>query len=163
MSDTDVQPAGGPAPATPGAAGSNPLLEFVQHPRIVLGLLITWSLLTVVAEAINQSSIFADLPNGDIHGALGGLALAWQGIPLAVLYADSARDLSRHRRIFWLAMVHMGAAIAANIYHLAGSDVSPESVILPLASASALFVLSFLQIFKSRRADASPAAAADAT
>ena len=160
MSDTDVQPAAGSAPAPPASGGSNPFLEFLQHPRIVLGLLIAWSLLTVIAEAINQSSIFADLPNGDIHGAMGGLVLAWQGIPLAVLYADSARDLTRHRRIFWLALVHMGAAIAANVYHLAGSDVSPESVILPLASASALFVLSFLQIFQSRGSDAIPAAAA---
>ncbi len=160
MSDTDVQPAGGTAPAPPASGTSNPFLEFVQHPRIVLVLLIVWSLLTVIAEAINQSSIFADLPNGDIHGALGGLTLAWQGVPLAVLYADSARDPSRHRRVFWLALVHMGAAIAANVYHLAGSDVSPESVILPLASASALFVLSFLQIFQSRGSDASPAAAA---
>ena len=160
MSDTDTQPAGGTAPAAPASGGTNPVLEFIQHPRIVLVFLVAWSLLIVIAEAINQSSIFVDLPNGKIHGALGGLALAWQGIPLAVLYADSARDPSRHRRIFWLALVHTGAAIVANVYHLAGGDVSPESIILPVAGAGTLFVLSFLQIFQSRGPDASPASAA---
>ena len=43
----------------------------------------------------------------------------------------------------------MGAAITANVYHLGKGDFSFESIILPVASAAALFVLSFMQIFQA--------------
>lgn len=159
MSETDTQPTAGSLPPS-SANGGNAFLNFVQQPRIVLVMLILWSVLTVITEAANQNGVFMDIKIDEIDGALGGLGLAWQGIPLAVLYADSARDPSRHRRIFWLALVHMGAAIVANVYHLGKGDFSIESIILPVAIASALFVLSFLQIFQPRGSDASPVGSA---
>jgi hypothetical protein len=160
MSETDTQPTAGSVPPPSANGGHNAFLNFVQQPRIVLVMLIVWSVLTVITEAANQNGLFMDIKVDEIDGALGGLGLAWQGIPLAVLYADSARDPARHRRIFWLALVHMGAAIVANVYHLGKGDFSIESVILPVAIAGTLFVLSFLQIFQSRDPDASPAATA---
>lgn len=170
MSETDVQPAPEsqrkpPAPAAPPPSGGNPILGLVQRPRIVLLLLAAWSLLTVLTEAANENGIFMDLHinayDGQVDGALGGLGLAWQGIPLAVLYLDSFRDPSAHRRIFWLALVHMGAVIVANVYHLGKGDFSLESIIIPVATASGLFTLSFLQIFQPRDGDGdAPAEAA---
>lgn len=159
MSDTDVQPtpeAGGEeptAPSPPPPAGENPILRLLQQPRIVLLMLTAWSLLTVLTEAANENGIFMDLHidqiDGEIDGALGGLGLAWQGLPLAVLYADSFRNPAAHRRVFWLALVHTGAVIVANFYHLGKGDFSFESIILPVASAGALFFLSFVQLFQA--------------
>lgn len=167
MSETDVQPSPGSGRSTPALppAGNNFFLKLVQRPRIVLLMLAAWSLLTVLTEAANENGIFMDLridelPDGQIDGALGGLGLAWQGIPLAVLYLDSFRNPDAHRRIFWLALVHMGAVIVANVYHLGKGDFSLESIIIPVASASALFTLSFFQIFQSREGDGAPAEAA---
>ena len=167
MSETDVQPSPGSGGSTPAAlppAGNNFFLKLVQRPRIVLLMLAAWSLLTVLTEAANENGIFMDLHiddfNGEVDGALGGLGLAWQGIPLAVLYLDSFRNPDAHRRIFWLALVHMGAVIVANVYHLGKGDFSLESIIIPVASASALFTLSFFQIFQSREGDGAPAEAA---
>ena len=150
MSDTNIQPTGAPSPASSGSGGGNPFLGFVQQPRIILIMLIVWSVLTVITEAVNQSGLFLDIKIDELDGALGGLGLSFQGIPLAVLYGDSLRDPSRHRRIFWLALVHMGAAILANIYHLGKGDFSIESIIIPVVVAGSLFVLSFLQIFQPR-------------
>lgn len=141
MSDTGATPTSAPEP--------NAFLKFVQRPRIILLMLATWSLLTVITEAANQNGVFMDIRIDEIDGALGGLGLAWQGIPLAVLYIDSFRNPTAHRRIFWLAIVHMGAAIAANVYHLGKGDFSFESIVLPVSSAAALFVLSFMQIFQA--------------
>jgi hypothetical protein len=73
---------------------------------------------------------------------------------MAVLYADSFRNPAAHRRIFWLALVHMGAAIIANFYHLGSGDFSGESIILPTASAGALLFLSFTQIFAATAPEA---------
>lgn len=158
MSETDVQrteDAGGPAPAPPSPppSGENPILNLVQKPRIVLLMLTIWSLLTVLTEAANENGLFmdlriAELPDGEIDGALAGLGLAWQGLPLAVLYADSFRNPAAHKRIFWLALVHTGALIVANFYHLGKGDFSFESIILPVASAAVLFFLSFVQLFQ---------------
>lgn len=154
MSDTDVQKTpepgeGRPQPAAPPPpSGPNPILKFVKQPRIVLLLLIIWSALTVLTEAANQNGVFMDIRTDEIDGALGGLGLAWQGVPMAVLYADSLRNPAAHRRVFWLALVHMGAAIVANFYHLGKGDFSGESIILPVVSAGALFFLSFAQVFQ---------------
>lgn len=164
MSETDTQPTAGSVPSSPANepanGGRNALLDFVQQPRIVLIMLIVWSVLTVITEAANQNGVFMDIKVDEIDGALGGFGLAWQGIPLAVLYADSARDPSRHRRIFWLALVHMGAAIVANVYHLGKGDFSIESIIVPVGIAGTLFVLSFLQIFQPRGSGSAPVAPA---
>lgn len=141
MSDIDSPPTAAPEP--------NAFLNFVQRPRIVLLMLAALSLLTVLTEAANQNGVFMDIKVDEIDGALGGFGLAWQGIPLAVLYLDSFRDPTAHRRIFWLALVHMGAVIVANIYHLGKGDFSIESIILPVAAAAGLFVLSFVQIFQA--------------
>lgn len=168
MSDTDVQPAPSspqPSPTAPPPSSGNPI-AFLQRPRIVLLLLAAWSILTVLTEAANENGIFMDLHindyDGQVDGALGGLALAWQGIPLAVLYLDSFRDPAAHRRIFWLALVHMGAVIVANVYHLGKGDFSLESIIIPVASASGLFTLAFFQIFQPRDGDGASGAEAPA-
>lgn len=157
MSDTNIQPTGVPESVSP-AGGGNRFLSFVQQPRIILILLIAWSVLTVITEAANQNGLFLDIRVDELDGALGGLGLSFQGIPLAVLYGDSLRDPSRHRRIFWLALVHMGAAILANFYHLGKGDFSLESIIFPVGIAGALFVLSFLQIFQPRESAPSSSA-----
>ena len=174
MSDTDVQRTPDesrqaseppPAAAPPGPPKENPILRFVQRPRIVLLMLTAWSLLTVLVEAVNESGIFMDLPldNGaEIDGALGGLGLAWQGIALAVLYADSFRNPEAHKRVFWLALVHMGAIIVANFYHLGKGDFSIESIILPVAGSGVLFFLSFVQLFQATGPENGPAKAAEA-
>ncbi len=148
MSDTNVQPTAAPPPATSG--GGNPFLNFVQQPRIILIMLIVWSVLTVITEAANQNGLFLDIRVDELDGALGGLGLSFQGVPLAVLYAASLRDPSADRRTFWLALVHMGAAIVANVYHLGKGDFSIESIIIPVAVAGSLSLLSFLQIFQPR-------------
>jgi hypothetical protein len=150
MSDTDVQPTPGSQPSAPPPSDGDSIIEVLRRPRIVLLMLTVWSALSVVVEAANHNGIFMDLKVDEVDGALGGFALAWQGVPLAVLYADSIRDPGAHRRIFWLAMVHMGAIIVANVYHLGKGDFSLESIIVPVASAAGLFTLSFFQIFQHR-------------
>ena len=40
------------------ALGENTFLKFVQRPRIVLALLMAWSLITVIIEAVPESDIF---------------------------------------------------------------------------------------------------------
>lgn len=159
MSDTNVQPApeGRETESTPSApppsGGGNPILNLFQRPRIVLLLLTAWSLLTVLTEAANENGIFMDLHidqiDGEIDGALGGLGLAWQGIPLALLYADSFRNPAAHQRVFWLAIAHTAAVIVANFYHLGKGDFSLESIIIPVASAGGLLFLSFVQLFQA--------------
>jgi hypothetical protein len=162
MSDTDTQPAPGSQPSSPPPSGDGSMFEFLQRPRIVLLMLTVWSALSVVVEAATHSAIFMDLNVDEVDGALGGFGLAWQGVPLAVLYADSFRNPEAHRRIFWLAMVHMGAAVVANIYHLGRGDFSPESIIVPVLTAAGLFTLSFFQIFQHRDGEGSSGAEASA-
>lgn len=162
MSDTDVQSAPGSQPSAHPPSSDGSMFEFLQRPRTVLLMLAVWSALSVVVETANHSGLFMDLKVDEVDGALAGFGLAWQGVPLAVLYADSIRDPDAHRRIFWLAMVHMGAVIVANVFHLGKGDFSPESIILPVASAAGLFTLSFFQIFQHRDGEGASGAEAAA-
>jgi hypothetical protein len=129
--------------------GENPFWRTLRQPRIVLILLVAWAILAVLAE------FFVD---GKIRGPLGGMVLSWEGIPLAALYLYCARDPVRYQRVFWLALVQMAAAIAANIYHWGAGDLTPGSIIIPMAVSGGLAVLVFLHLFEPREAE--PAATA---
>ncbi len=81
----------------------------------------------------------------------GGLALNWEGIPLAVLYIYCARDPERFRGIFWLALIAMAASVASNLYHWLVTDTySIESVFLPVTVSTGLGVLVFLHLFRAK-------------
>ena len=122
-------------------AAENPFWAALRQPRAVLILLAAWNLVAVVSE------FFFD---GKISGALGGLTLSWEGIPLALLYLYCARDPARYQRVFWLALVQQAAAIAANLYHWGAGDLTTGSVIIPMAVAGGLAVLVFLHLFQPK-------------
>ena len=127
------------------------LLTAVRNPRMTLILLAAWSLLAGVTQLFVNSGVFLDIHDVELDGALGGFALSFNAIPLALLYLFCARDPSRYRQIFWLALVHQGAMAAGNIYHLALGTFSAESIIAPLLGAVALGALSFAQVFERSR------------
>jgi hypothetical protein len=88
--------------------GENTFLKFLQRPRIVLALLMGWSLLTVVIEAVPESGLFFNVKLGDeIDGALGGGILMWQGLPLGLLYFMSFRNPQSNRSVFWVGLVQL--------------------------------------------------------
>lgn len=138
----------------PPAGGG--FLDTVRQPRIVLLLLGGWAALGAVAEFFTSSGLFVDLKGVELDGALGGRALSWEQIPLAVLYFYCARDPVRYHRVFWLALVEQAAAIAANIYHLGAGDFSAESVIIPVAGAGTLALLVFLHLFQPKEPEEEP-------
>ena len=146
-------PEAGPAPA------ENAFLNTVRQPRVVLILLGVWAIIGALTEFFTSSGLFVDLHGGELDGALGGRALSWEAIPLAVLYLYSARDPERYRRVFWLAFIEQVAAIVANIYHWGAGDFSFESVVIPIVVASGLGVLVFLQLFQPKPALAGPTGA----
>ncbi|MEX0799699.1 MAG: hypothetical protein WD379_00610 [Dehalococcoidia bacterium] len=127
----------------------NTFLDTLRQPRIVLLLLAGWAIVGALTEFFTSSGLFVDLRGVELDGALGGRALGWEQIPLAALYLYCARNPARYHRVFWLALIEQGAAIAANLYHLGAGDFSAESVIIPLAGAATLAVLSFLNVFQS--------------
>lgn len=133
----------------PQPAAENPFWTALRRPRVVLILVAAWNVVAVVSE------FFVD---GKIRGPFGGLALSWEGIPLAVLYLYSVRDPQRYRRVFWLALVQQAAAILANIYHWGAGDLTPGSIIIPMAIAGGLTVLVFLHLFEPREPEEQPAA-----
>jgi hypothetical protein len=143
----------GQQPYTPPPAEGG-FMAFIQRPRILLTILAGWALVGFLTELIVDSALFVESHNpGDIalDGVLGGLALNWEGIPLAVLYFYCARDPERFRGIFWLALVAQGASIAANLYHWLVTDTySIESVILPIGVAAGLATLVFVHLFGRR-------------
>ena len=128
-------------------------LGTVRQPRIVLLLLGLWAVLGALTEFFTSSGLFVDLRGVELDGALGGRALSWEQIPLALLYFYCARDPVRYHRVFWLALVEQAAAIAANVYHLGAGDFSAESVIIPIAGAGALALLVFLHLFQPKAPD----------
>lgn len=134
-------------------AEPNPILTFLQRPRIVLLMLAVWSLVGVVTEALTANSVFLDNHNIEMDGAIGGFALGWEGIPLAVLYFYCFRNPERYGRVFWLAMIHMVALAASQLYHLGTGDFSFESIIVPLAGSLALGAAAFVNVFKGREED----------
>jgi hypothetical protein len=138
---------------TPQAAqppAENPFWGALRQPRAVLVLLAVWAIIGALTEFFTSSGLFVDLHGLELDGALGGRALSWEAIPLAVLYLYCSRDPVRYQRVFWLALIEQAAAIVANVYHLGAGDFSLESVFIPIAVAGALGVLVFLHLFQPR-------------
>ncbi len=146
----ETPPAAQPEAAQPQPPRENPFWTTLRQPRVVLILLAVWAIIGALTEFFTSSGLFVDLRDVELDGALGGRALSWEAIPLAVLYLYTSRDPVRYQRVFWLALVEQGAAILANVYHLAAGDFSIESVIIPIAGASALGLLVFLHLFEPR-------------
>jgi hypothetical protein len=151
----------------PGAEGTrgiytgaepNPVIEFLKKPRILLLILAAWSVLSVLAETFTSNGLFLENHNPgefEMDGALGGLALAWQGIPLAVLYVYCFRDPQRFHGIYWLALVHMGSICASQLYHwLVTDDYTFESIAVPLGVSGAIGALVFAHLFTRKEPEA---------
>ncbi len=149
-----------PAAEPPGVEppGENPFWTTLRQPRVVLIVLAVWAIIGAITEVFTSSGLFVDLKGVELDGALGGRALSWEAIPLAVLYLYCSRDPVRYHRVFWLALIEQGAAVAANIYHLGAGDFSFESVFIPILVAGALALLVFLHLFQPKEAE--PAATA---
>jgi hypothetical protein len=128
----------------------NPFWAALRQPRAVLILLAVWDIIGALTEFFTSSGLFVNLHGLELDGALGGRALSWEAIPLAVLYLYCSRDPVRYHRVFWLALIEQAAAIVANIYHWGAGDFSLESVLIPSVVAAALGVLVFLQLFRAR-------------
>lgn len=131
----------------------NPILHFLQRPRIMLLLLAAWSILSVLAQVFTASNIFLDAHGIELDGALGGFAFGFEGIPLAAVYIYAIRSPTQHKPVFLLALIHMAAMAASQVYHLGTGDFSFESVAVPLFGSAALGALVFLHIFAPRTDD----------
>jgi hypothetical protein len=140
-------------PPTALPPAENPFWATLRQPRILLILLAVWAIIGAVTEFFTSSGLFVDLHGVELDGALGGRALSWEAIPLAVLYLYCSRDPARYHRVFWLALIEQAAAIVANVYHLGAGDFSLESVIIPIAVAAVLGVLVFLHLFQPRETE----------
>src|SRR4030067_1977666 len=136
------------APQAPRPRSDNPFWTTLRQPRVVLILLAVWAIIGAMTEFFTSSGVFVDLKGGELDGALGGRALGWEAIPLAVLYLYCSRDPVRYHRVFWLAVVEQVAAIGANSYHWGAGDFSFESVVIPGAVGAGLGVLSLLHLFQ---------------
>lgn len=141
------------APSQPQPPAENPFWNALRQPRIVLLLLAAWDIIGALTEFFTSSGLFVDLHGVELDGALGGRALSWEAIPLAVLYLYCARDPARYQRVFWLALIEQAAAIVANVYHLGAGDFSLESVLIPIVVAGALGVLVFLHLFQPKETE----------
>lgn len=127
--------------------------NLVRAPRILLLLLAAWTLLGVVVQMFSASPLFLDNHDQEMDGALGGFAFTWPGIALAAVYIYCAREPDRYPKVFWLALIQMGTAVVAQLYHwLATDDFSFESIIVPLAGSAAAFALVFLYVAQDRDA-----------
>lgn len=135
----------------PASSQRRSLLErIVRQPRIVLLALTAWSLLAFVTQLFVNSNIFLDTHDIELDGALGGLALSFNALPLALVYLYCSRDPAKFAHVFWLSLVHQGAMAAGGLYQWAIGTFSFESVVVPIAGAAFLAVLSFLQVFDPR-------------
>ena len=139
-----------PQAAPPQPPAANPFWITLRRPRVVLILLALWAIIGALTEFFTSSGLFVDLHGRELNGALGGRALGWEAIPLAVLYLYCSRDPVRYQRVFWLALIEQAAAIFANIYHLGAGDFSLESVFIPIAVAGGLALLVFLHLFQPK-------------
>ena len=142
------------APYAPLPPQENALLNFLRQPRILLVMLAAWALVGFLVELAVGSALFVENHgDGDLQmdGALGALALNWEGLALACVYLYCARDPDRFHGVFWLALVALGASIASSLYHWLVTDTfSIESVFLPIAVSSGLAFLVFLNLFGAR-------------
>jgi hypothetical protein len=135
----------------------NPFLSFIQRPRILLVVLAAWALVGFLTELADDSPFFVDTHSRELDGAVGGLALNWEGIPLAVLYLYCARNPDRFHGVFWLALIAQGASFVSNLYHwLVTETFSFESVALPLGMAAGLGTLVFIHLFAPRAESVEP-------
>lgn len=139
-----------PPESRPAAVEENAFFETIRQPRIVLLLLAAWDIIGAIAEFFTSSGLFVDLRDHQIDGLLGGRALSWEAIPMAVLYIYASRDPDRYHRVFWLALIEQAVAIFANIYHLGAGDFSLESIIVPVGVAGGLALLIFLHLFQPK-------------
>ncbi len=139
-----------PQVAQPEPPVENPFWATLRQPRILLILLAVWDIIGALTEFFTSSGLFVDLHGLELDGALGGRALSWEAIPLAVLYLYCSRDPVRYQRVFWLALIEQAVAIVANIYHLGAGDFSLESIVIPTAVAAALGLLVFLHLFQPK-------------
>ena len=126
------------------------VLRAIRQPRVMLLVLAAWSLLAGVTQLFVNSPVFLDIHDMELDGALGGFALSFNAVPLALLYLFCSRDPARHYHVFWLSLVHQGAMAAGNLYQLAIGTFSAESVLIPVLGAAFLAVLSFLQVFEPK-------------
>ncbi len=140
--------------APPQPPAENPFWTTLRQPRVVLILLAVWAIIGALTEFFTSSGLFLDLHNRELDGALGGRALSWEAIPLAVLYLYCSRDPVRYQRVFWLALIEQAAAIVANVYHWGAGDFSFESVAIPIVVAAGLGLLVFLQLFQPKAPEA---------
>ena len=144
------------APSQPGAAGASFLIRLVllgKRPRILLILLAAWSMLAVVTQIFVNSKLFLDVHNIELDGAMGGFALSFQAIPLALLYLYCWRDPEHYRAVFWLALIQQVAIGSSVLYQWAIDTFSFESIIIPLAGSIVLAIFCFLQLFEPRQAN----------
>jgi hypothetical protein len=152
MSQTPVEGTGGDAPL-PAPSQARGMLGVLQEPRVLLFMLAGWSLMSFLTELFIDTSIFVENHGGgdiSLDGVFGGLALNWEGIPLAVLYIYCARDPHRFRGVFWLALIALLASVASNLYHLIVGTYSIESVFLPIAVSGGLALLVFVNLFNPK-------------
>ena len=142
------------APYAPLPPHENAFLKLVQQPSVLLILLAAWSFLGFLTQVIVNSALFIEKHGeGDVNldGVLGGLALSWQGLPMAVLFLYCARDPDRYRAVFWLALIATCAGVASGLYHWLVTDLySIESVVVPVGVSAGLAVLVFLQLFAGK-------------
>ena len=134
-------------------AADNAVLNTVRQPRIVFILLAIWAIIGALTEFFTSSGLFVNLHRRELDGALGGRALGWEAIPLAVLYLYCARDPARYHHVFWLALIEQAAAIVANVYHWGAGDFSFESVVIPAGVAAGLGLLVFLHLFQPKETE----------
>lgn len=144
----EIPPARETAPPPPPA--ENAFWTTLRQPRVVLILLAAWAIVGALTEFFTSSGLFVDLHGRELDGALGGRALSWEAIPLAVLYLYASRDPVRYHRVFWLALIEQAVAIIANVYHLGAGDFSLESIIIPVGVAGGLGLLVLLHLFEPK-------------
>ena len=145
-----------PVPAPQSASGpsiAGRVVQFGKRPRILLLLLTGWSVLAALTQVFVNSGLFLDIGGAELDGAMGGFALSFQAIPLALLYLYCWRDPAHYHSVFWLALIQQIAIGAGALYQLVIGTFSVESIIIPLAGSLVLGCLSFLQIFEPRPAE----------
>lgn len=139
--------------------GRGAVTTLAQMPRVLLLMLAGWSLLGVLTETFTSSPLFLENHHKvdgenlelELDGALGGFALGWEGIPLAALYIYCFRNPHRYNAVFVLAIIHMAALSASQLYHWIGtSDFSFESIVIPLVGSAFLGLLCFVHMFQPR-------------
>ena len=127
------------------------LLLLVRRPGFLLAMLAAWTLLAFASQLFVNGGLFLDIHDQELDGALGGLALSFNALPLALVYLFVLPSPAAHPHVFWLALVHQGAMFAAAMYHWALGTFTIESIVIPATVSAILALLSFLQVFEPRK------------